>query len=135
MFDLINASPEYRKLSVGEIYDSIIAAHAHHKMFVWTDNGNMVGLMTFAFIPDDKVQAFLQGEYKVQNDDFACNNGELWVMDFIAPFGSVLSMMRQAQHKFAELYGDGTEVRWKRSKRVPFKTGYAVARKQFDVAA
>lgn len=135
LFDLVNASAKYRDLSVAEIYASIIAADRHNKMFVWTDNGRMVGFMTFAFIPDDKVDAFLQGEYRVQNDDFSINNGELWVMDFIAPFGGVLSMMRQAQARFAELYGDGTEVRWKRSKRVPFKTGCAIARKRFDVAA
>lgn len=136
LFDLVNASAKYRATSVAEIYETIVAAHHHGKMLVWTNpNGEWVGFMTYAWLPESRVTAFLTSEYKVRGDDFANEQGQLWVMDFIAPFGNVLHMMRQAQDIFAERYGDGTEVRWKRSKRVPFKTGYAIARKQFDVAA
>lgn len=136
LFDLVNASPKYRELSVAEIYNCIIAAHHHNKMFVWTNpDGAWLGFMTYALLPPERAKLFLLGEYKVQNDDFAVNNGELWVMDFIAPFGKVPTMMMEAQHRFAELYGEGTLIQWKRPHRNPPKAGWCYARKQFDVAA
>ena len=136
LFDLINTSPKYREISVGEIYETIVAAHQHNRMFIWTNpDGVWLGFMTFAFLPPDMVEDFVNGTYNVRNDDFARNDGLLWVMDFIAPFGNVSSMMMDAQHRFAELFGDGTLIQWKRSKHTPPKLGWVYARKRFDVAA
>lgn len=136
LFDLIYASPKYRDLSIAEIYDSILAAHKHNKMLVWTyPNGLVSGFMTYAFLSDEKAKAVATGKYTVRNDDFVGYDGQLWVMDFIAPHGNVPKMMRDAQHYFAEIFGDGTLVRWKRPHKTPQKLGWCYARKVYDVAA
>ena len=136
IFDLVYASPKYRDLSVAEIYEAILAAASYDRMLVWKNpEGQFIGLMTWALIPEALVRPFLDGEYKVKGKDFGNPEGELFVMDFLAPHGNVCQMMKQAQRFFAETYGEGTVIRWKRSKRHTFKTGYVIARKVYDVAA
>lgn len=122
-----DAGGNYRDCSLAELDRCITEAASHGKCLWWGDEHAIDAVMTWAMLPDERVNAYLQGD-RVVGSDFACDEGQLWVMDFIAPYGGVARMMKQAQRYFSRTYGDGVVCNWKRPFRHAVKLGYAVMR-------
>lgn len=129
VFELLFAGGTHRNASLDEIDFAVLEACRRGKALMWRDpkTGGMVGLMTWAMIPYNEVSTFMQGE-RVGGDKFDNEEGDLWVLDFVAPFGGVHKMMNEARRYFARRYGDGVLCNWKRTKRHTPKLGYAVMR-------
>lgn len=123
-----DAGGNYRDCTLAELDRCILEAGRRDKALMWcsTEHG-MHGIMTWAMLPDEKVNAYLAGE-RIYGNDFDCDEGQLWVMDFIAPYGRVAEMMKDAQRYFANRYGEGTVCNWKRPFREKVKLGYAIMR-------
>lgn len=129
IFTLMYDAGNYQNCPLSQIKTCFVDAAVNEKALAWCNKeGQLVGFMTWAMLKPEHVQAFLSGEYRVEGDAFKNDEGELWVMDFLAPYGGCGVMMRYAQAKFARRYGEGTIVQWKRSRRNQPKMGYAVAR-------
>ena len=128
VFKIAYDAGSYRDYSLATLDDCIFQACIHDKGLMWfsVENG-LSGIMTWAMLSPDNVQGFLNGDV-LRGDDFENDEGELWVIDFLAPYGDVPQMMRQAQVYFANRYGSGTVVQWKRPWRHRPKLGYAIAK-------
>lgn len=129
IFTLMYDAGNYQNCPLSQIKTCFVDAAVNEKALAWCNKeGQLVGFMTWAMLKPEQVQPFLSGEYQVEGDAFKNDEGELWVMDFIAPYGGVATMMKFAQAKFARRYGEGTIIQWKRSRRKPAKLGYVIAR-------
>lgn len=104
------------------------AALRHGKMLIFlSQEFDLTGVMTWAMLTPDRRDEYLLGS-KIGGEDFVNDEGELWVMDFLAPYGNVCRYMKTAQRFFALKYGEGTICNWMRPYRKPTKLGYAVMR-------
>lgn len=130
---LVADSDSYRNCTFGDIDRCVWGAVKAGKAMTWFESFDMVGLMTWARLTHDKVQPFVMGQYTPGPEDFNSEVGELWCIDFLAPYGGATKMVRDASDFFANKYGDGTVFQWKRTLRKTRKLGYAVARKSTDV--
>ena len=128
---LVFHSGPYRSCTLDEIDACIFAAIQHGKALWWpNDEGMIVGLMTWCVFPGNQVDAFLKGERKAVNGDFANDSGYPVICDFMAPYGHVKTIARDIQKHMALLYGEGEVVRWKRTFRNKPVTGFAKARNE-----
>lgn len=131
VFHLLWQGKTHRNATLAEIDHAILSAAPHGKLLCWRSpqTGQLVGLMTFAILPRDIADAYLTNNAVVGGDDFINDtDGELYVLDFVAPFGGVRKMMNHARNVFAQKYGEGTVCNWKRIGRPRPKLGYAVMR-------
>lgn len=129
VFKLAFDAGTYNDCTLETIDQCLFQPIQHDKGLMWfsAENG-LSGLMVWAALPSQNVQPFLSGDYMVKGDDFKADKGEMWIMDFIAPYGDVAMMMRQAQSYFARRYGDGTVFQWKRPWHTNQRLGYVVMR-------
>ena len=108
---LLKMTREKRNLLIGEIVSLMLCSQLHtkysindigsvffppidHNQFKIYKNqdGNVVGLITWAFLSDEVAAKYQIGEYNLKPEDW--NNGDQgWVIDFIAPFGHAKTIM------------------------------------------
>jgi hemolysin-activating ACP:hemolysin acyltransferase len=62
-----------------------------------------VGFVTWALMNRESIEAYTLATRKFTPDDF-CSGAELWVIDMIAPYGSVGRMARAIRQLLSERY-------------------------------
>jgi len=118
----------YRNYTLADIDACIFSAIRHDKALTWFNDKGLCGLTTFCFLPPDRANLFLSEKHFITYDDFAINDGELIIVDFLAPYGGVIKMVREGRNHMAKLYGHGVVGRWKRTWREQPKLGNALTR-------
>ena len=131
---LLHEAGNYAHCTVEELDRCVLDAFRNKKALVWASPyGHMMGFMTWAALPPDKAKMFMTDGICPSGDDYLSEEGEMWVVDFVAPYGSVGQMVRDARAYFGQRYGDGVTFNWKRDRRsTGFKLGYAIAREKKD---
>ena len=118
----------YRNYTLADIDACIFSAIRHDKALTWFNDKGLCGLLTWCFLPPDRANLFLSKTHALLYNDFASNDGELIMVDFLAPYGETTRMVREARKHMAMLYGHGIEGRWKRPWREQPKLGKALTR-------
>lgn len=115
---LFSHSDGHRHYTIAEFLTYLVYPVLHNKIKFFYEDGKPIGLVTWCFLPDDKAQAFLNDDYVLQEDDYVANEGDqLWGIEFIAPFGKVLHIMKSMQQVQTDLYGvSNRKVYWRRFK-------------------
>lgn len=82
------------------------------------DEGELISFVSFAFLNDEQEQHHINRTQKLHPSVFGNKpeDGNLWFIDFIAPFGGVPSLMRHTREWIAEIYPGVHEARYRRAK-------------------
>lgn len=100
-------SPYHRRYSEADILRTIYPAIREGKcLYHEDDNGKLTGFMTWAFLHPHQIDGYLNKTRKIKAIDFMRNEGDLWFLDFIAPYGNVRQIIRSFQEDFRERYPD-----------------------------
>lgn len=111
--DLLAASQTYGHWRFDKVVHTFLVPIAKEQALVYRRNGKLVGIITFAYVSDEALSDLVAGRRRIDLDDW--QSGEnIFFADILAPFGSVGSMMRQAQRHFREKHGKGVKGHWYR---------------------
>ena len=95
------------------------------------DDARPTGLFSYAFLPKDVEQGYLDGTEKLKPEiwSYGPKDGRLYVIDFIAPYQNALKLGRFVQERLTERYietypFDGANfIRQMKDKRLGYATG------------
>ena len=95
------------------------------------DDARPTGLFSYAFLPKDVEQGYLDGTEKLKPEIWSHGpkDGRLYVIDFIAPYQNALKLGRFVQERLTERYietypFDGANfIRQMKDKRLGYATG------------
>lgn len=121
----------HRKWYIEDLKRLVIPALENKKMLVMYDETRPTGLFSYAFLPKEAEQGYLDGTQKLQPEIWnnGPKDGSLYVIDFIAPYQNALALGRFVQKKLTERYietypFDGAHfIRQMKGKRVGYATG------------
>lgn len=80
----------------------------------YSDVGTPEGMYTHMFLTPEAERGYLTGTRKIQPQDWETEpeEGRLWVIDFIAPFGNAPKLVRLAQEELTDKYSGVCEDAW-----------------------
>jgi len=115
---LFSASPDHRIYTLSEFLDFAVAPITTSKIRFFYSEGRPRGLVTWCWLTEAEAGQFLDECWTPTVDVFRRNSGEqLWGIDFIAPFGNTIQVMREMRRHSKRLYGENTNVHWRRFKQ------------------
>lgn len=128
---LMMESEMHRKWYIEDMKRLVIPALENDKMLVMYDETRPAGLFSYAFLPREAEQGYLDGTQKLQPEIWSNGpkDGSLYVIDFIAPYQNALALGRFAQKRLTERYietypFDGAHfIRQMKGRRVGYATG------------
>jgi cytolysin-activating lysine-acyltransferase len=128
---LMMESEMHRKWYIEDLKRLVIPALENKKMLVMYDETRPTGLFSYAFLPKEAEQGYLDGTQKLQPKIWSNGpkDGSLYVIDFIAPYQNALALGRFAQKRLTERYietypFDGARfIRQMKGRRVGYATG------------
>ena len=121
---LMMQSELHRSYFIGDVYSCILPAIDLNQFRIYYKKGNHpIGFVCWAFLSEEKEQAYLKGEYSVQTEDWNIGD-KLIFTEFIAPSGNVKSIIKDLTHNiFPNKIGKSLKMKEKR-KIESIKTFY-----------
>ena len=121
----------HRKWYIEDLKRLVIPALENKKMLVMYDETRPAGLFSYAFLPQDIREGYVNGTAKLPTKiwSFGPKDGMLYVIDFIAPYQNAIKLGRFVQKRLTERYietypFDGASfIRQMKGKRVGYATG------------
>ena len=104
ILSLMSRSDVHKTWTVEDIGRLIIPAIIHNKIRFFVVNGKTVGFVTFAFLSEEAEEGYVNKTRKLQPSDFKGEEGTLWFIDFIAPFGHVRPFIQELRKEFRPKY-------------------------------
>lgn len=80
-----------------DIYNHILPPIDHNQFRIYKRGDYPVGFVSWAFLDDEKAEAYLKGKYTIKMDDWNCGNNLIYT-DFIAPFGDMKAIAKDLTH-------------------------------------
>lgn len=99
---LMQASAHHRAYTVDTLLRCVLPPLDLNQHVCVIRDGRLVAWASWAWLPGDKADAFLHGDYRVQPDDW-CSGERLVFMDFIAPYGHALALYGQLRRTFKDI--------------------------------
>lgn len=129
--DLMLRSDMHRDWYIADLDRLVLPAIAEGKMEIMYEDSRPTGLFTYAFLPQDIREGYVNGTAKLPANiwSFGPKDGMLYVIDFIAPYQNALKLGRFVQKRLTERYietypFDGANfIRQMKGKRVGYATG------------
>lgn len=112
---LMMQSKLHRSYFIGDIYDCILPAIDLNQFRIYYKKGDYpVGFISWAFLSEEKEQAYLKREYSVQPEDWNCGD-KLIFTEFMAPLGNVKEIVKDLTHNiFPDKIGKSLKMKEKR---------------------
>ena len=115
---LMAQSDTHRFYNDRDIERLILAPRDHGKLLVaYDDVANPIGFSTHAFLSPEAEEGYLTRSRRLQPIDFEGEDGNLWYIDFAAPFGNCIHIIRVMRNWHDERYGPGMKARIYRGLR------------------
>ena len=108
IISLLLMSKIHRRWYIGDIDGLIIPPLILKQYRLFHQDDKLVGFVSWALLTDEVAEGFKTRTIKLQPDDWNAGK-QLWMMDFIAPFGGVLGMARQLHSEMCALFPEKTE--------------------------
>jgi len=74
-------------------------------------NDIIIAMVTWAFIDPDVAQGYINKTQKLTSESLTGNTGDLWAIDFIAPYGNVKEVIQSFTKRFKELHPEHTNAK------------------------
>lgn len=128
---LMLQSEMHRDWYIHDLERLVIPAIENDKLLVMYKETRPTGLFSYAFLPKDVEQGYLDGTEKLKPEiwSYGPKDGRLYVIDFIAPYQNALKLGRFVQERLTERYietypFDGANfIRQMKDKRLGYATG------------
>ena len=119
---LFNQSPDHRIYTLVEFNHYCLFPLIHSKARLFYENDMPIGYVSWAWLTPDEAQNFLDerwvpDEQTYKRPDVITENLTLWGIEFIAPFGGTLSVMRGMMHHSKSILGRRVPANWRRFKQ------------------
>ena len=100
-------SPIHSRWLIADLQRLIIPAIAAGKLQVVYDDDRPIAFWSHAFLSTEAARGYLDGTRKIQPADWLTGeqDGTLFVIDFVAPYGDGFRVARGAQQQLTEMYG------------------------------
>tara|TARA_R110002153_G_scaffold272486_1_gene441228 strand:+ start:4130 stop:4564 length:435 start_codon:yes stop_codon:yes gene_type:complete len=109
LMTLSNWHKSYKPIDVSRyICTPIMADRA--RWYFDDEEGTLQGFLTWTFLTEEAEIAFLNKTRPLEWDDWRQNEGNLWIIDLIAPYGNVLEMARDSKKWFEDQFGASHNV-------------------------
>lgn len=118
ILSLMSRSEIHRKWTVEDIGRLIIPAIIHNKIRFYVENGKMLGFTTFAFLSEEAEKGYLDGTRKLQPADFKGEEGNMWFIDFVAPYGHTKQFVRALRKEFNNYRAKTKRIKPNKAPRV-----------------
>ena len=104
--------------------------HRQFGLFVTAAGGRPVGMVTWAYLAEDvESRLALDGNYVLHSSEWK-EGRNLWLLDFVAPFGHARSMMRHLAHQFVH----DDRISWCRTNTLGRRHRYSYRKKTLQTA-
>lgn len=117
---IMAVSDIHHKWTVSDIERMVAAPLFAQRALLYYDNddGDLIAFVTFAFLDEESEQHHVNRTKMLDPQVFSNgeNDGQLWFMEFIAPFGGVPDLMRHTKEWISEIYPNVTEAKYRRLK-------------------
>ena len=108
----------HSKYTPSEVISYLLLPINTNKIRLYYVDDKPTGLITWCWLSPNKANLFLNDKYTPVEQDYQLENPgsdyQLWGIEFIAPFGRTLQMMRAIRKEHKELYGTTTKVHFRR---------------------
>ena len=101
---LLADSPYHCDISEDGVRRLIEAPIRFGKAIIVKDGDDVVGFSTYAFLHEHQVEGYLNKTRKLKSIDFMREKGELWFIDFIAPYGNAREVLKEVKTEFGRRY-------------------------------
>ena len=75
------------------------------------DNDSIQGMVTWAWVDPQVAQGYLEGTQKLTSEALTGSTGDLWAIDFIAPYGNVKDVLKAFTKRFKELHPEHSQAK------------------------
>ncbi len=119
---LFNQSEDHRLYTLAEFNHYCLFPLIHEKARLFYQDEKPIGFVTWAWLTEEEISEFLSemwmpDETVWKRPDGSDGKYHLWGIDFIAPFGNALTVMRGMIKHSKYLYGNNVPVHWRRFKQ------------------
>ena len=116
---LFNQSSDHRLYTLVEFSHYCLFPLIHKKAQLFYDEGKPVGFVSWAWLTEEEATEFLSERWMPDEDvwkrpDLIDDRYQLWGVDFIAPFGHTVSVMRGMMKHSQSVLGRRVPARWRR---------------------
>ena len=104
---LMACTDTYRHYTIEHIERLVLPALLTGNARLYYDEDNdLAGYISYTFLTPDKEIQFIDRECLISDEDWMTTEteGNLWIMDFIAPFGGASEMCKHTYDYLAKLY-------------------------------
>ena len=116
--ELLTKGDTHSKYTPSEVISYLLLPINTNKIRLYYVDDKPIGLVTWCWLSPTKASSFLEDSYTPTEDDYKLDNPggdyQLWGIEFIAPYGHTLQMMRTIRREYKELYGTTTSVHFRR---------------------
>ena len=99
----------------------------HGQYRIWYNNTDPFGFCLWAWVSDEILEKLLNEEYRMQADDWQSGKN-LYLAEFVAPFGNTRQIVRNMRKFVKENFGENIKGHWYRSAKK--KVGSAMSGKK-----
>ncbi len=115
--ELLTKGDTHSKYTPSEVINYLLLPINNNKIRLYYVDDNPIGLITWCWLSPNKATLFLNDRYAPTDADYQLENPDgdyqLWGIEFIAPYGHSMKMMRTIRQEHKELYGT-TKVHFRR---------------------
>jgi hemolysin-activating ACP:hemolysin acyltransferase len=115
---LMALSKVHSKWNVSDIERLVAAPIFNQRALLYYDepDGDLVAFVSFAFLNEEQEHHYVNRTQLVHQTVFETpqDKGQLWFMDFIAPYGGVPALMRHTRSWIEEMYPAVIEAKYRR---------------------
>ncbi|BAQ90358.1 ACP:hemolysin acyltransferase (hemolysin-activating protein) (HlyC) [uncultured Mediterranean phage uvMED] len=110
---LLAASGKYNKWTFGKIKHLFLPPIERGQYLMFHNDGKPVAFISYAYVSDELLEDLKSGARWMQPGQWNCGEN-IFISDFIAPFGNVGGILRQTQTFFRGTHGKGVRGDWYR---------------------
>ena len=110
-------SDYHRSYNRGDFHRLIKPARDNNKLHLYEKDGRPVAFATWAFLSPEAEHGYITGTRKLQPEDFEGEDGQLWFIDFAAPYGHCREAIKWFRKFICTKYGPRYSAKILRRKK------------------
>lgn len=119
---LFNKSDDHRLYTIAEFNHYCLFPLLYNKAHLFYENDRPIGFVTWAWFTPEEADEFLSerwmpSEAVWKRPDSIDDEHQLWGIDFIAPFGHSIKVMRSMMRYSQSVLGQRVPAKWRRFKQ------------------
>lgn len=108
---LLRDSDIHRHWSAEDVKRVILPLIKNKQAYFAYEGNNIQGMVTWAWVEADVAQGYINKTKKLTSEALTGSTGDLWAIDFIAPYGNVKDVIQSFTKRFKELHPEHTDAK------------------------